>query len=141
VLPRTSSVHWRAQFYAPERVVIGANCIIGDTCFLDGRSGITFGNNVNVGGHVTIFTRQHDVNSPDFAEIGAPVRVGDYAWIASHAIILPGVSIGRGAVVAAGSVVTRDVPEYTVVGGNPASHIRDRNRNLEYSLNYAKRFV
>ena len=141
VLPRTSSIHWRAEFYAPAGVVIGNNCIIGDTCFLDGRSGLTLGDNVNVGSHVSIYTRQHAVDSPTFAEIGAPVTIGDYAWIASHAIVLPGVTIGAGAVVAAGSVVTKDVAEYTLVGGNPARKIRDRHRQLRYRLDYAKRFV
>ncbi len=140
-LPHTSSIHWHAEFYAPTRVVIGENCIIGDNCFLDGRQGITFGENVNVGSHVSIYTRQHDIDSPDFAEIGAPVVVGSYAWIASHSVILPGVTIGEGAVVAAGSVVPRDVPPYTLVGGNPARVIRERQRELRYKLQYAKRFV
>jgi len=140
-LPRTSSIHWRAEFYAPAGIVIGENCIIGDSCFLDGREGITFGENVNVGSHVSIYTRQHDVDSPHFDEVGAPVVVGTYAWIASHAVILPGVTIGEGAVVAAGSVVPSDVAPYTLVGGNPARVIRDRNRDLRYRLDYAKRFV
>lgn len=140
-LPKTSSIHWRAEFYAPDLITIGQHCTIGDTAFLDGRSGLTIGDNVNLGSHVTIYTRQHDVDSPDFAEVGAPVRIGDYAWIASHAIVLPGVVIGEGAVVAAGSVVTKDVAPYTLVGGNPARYIRDRNRDLRYQLGYAKRFV
>lgn len=108
---------------------------------MDGREGITFGDNVNVGSHVSIYTRQHDVDSPDFVEVGAPVRVGDYAWIASHAVILPGVTIGEGAVVAAAAVVSRDVPPYTLVGGNPARVIRERARGMRYQLGYAKRFV
>lgn len=141
VLPRTSSLHWRAEFYRPEGIVVGEHCTIGDTCFLDGRSGITLGDNVNIGSHVSIYTRQHDVDAADFAEIGAPVTVGDYAWIASHAVVLPGVTIGEGAVVAAGAVVPRDVPPYTLVGGNPARVIRQRNRDLHYRLGYAKRFV
>jgi acetyltransferase-like isoleucine patch superfamily enzyme len=141
VLPRSSSIHWRAEFYHPGGVVIGENCIIGDSCFLDGRDGITFGTNVNVGGHVSIYTRQHDVDSPSFAETGAPVTVGDRAWIASHAVVLPGVHIGEGAVVAAAAVVTKDVPAFTLVGGNPARVIRERDRNLTYELSYAKRFV
>lgn len=140
-LPRSSSVHWRAEFYHPGGIVIGANCIVGDTCFLDGRDGIRLGRNVNIGSHVSIYTRQHDVDDPDFAEVGGPVDVGDYAWIASHAVVLPGVSIGEGAVVAAASVVTKDVPPYTLVGGNPACVIRERNHNLRYQLRYAKRFV
>lgn len=137
----TSSIHWRAEFYAPERITIGRHCTIGDSAFLDGRSGLRIGDSVNFGSHVTIFTRQHDVDSPDFAETGAGVVVGDFAWVSSHAIVLPGVTIGEGAVVAAGAVVSRDVAPYTVVGGNPARYIRDRSRDLRYKLGYAKRFV
>lgn len=140
-LPRSSSIHWRAEFYHPGGIVIGENCIVGDTAFLDGRDRITLGRNVNIGSHVSIYTRQHAVDSPTFAEVGGPVSVGDYAWIASHAIVLPGVTIGEGAVVAAGAVVTKDVAAYTLVGGNPAHYIRDRSRDLRYELRYAKRFV
>lgn len=140
-LPSTSSIHWRAEFYAPEGIVVGEHCTIGDSAFLDGRSGLTIGDNVNLGSHVTIYTREHDVDSPDFAETGAAVHVADYAWISSHAIVLPGVSIGRGAVVAAGAVVTKDVEPLSVVGGNPATHLRYRNDDLRYRLGYAKRFV
>jgi maltose O-acetyltransferase len=141
VLPASSSLHWRAEFYAPESITVGEHCTIGDSAFLDGRSGLTIGDCVNLGSHVTIYTRQHDVDSPTFAEVGGPVRVGDHAWIASHALVLPGVTIGEGAVVAAGAVVTRDVAPYTLVGGNPARFIRERNRDLRYQLGYAKRFV
>lgn len=137
----TSSIHWRAEFYAPETIRIGDHCTIGDSVFLDGRSGLTIGDCVNFGSHVTIYTRQHDVDAPDFAEVGAPVVIEDHAWISSHSIVLPGVTIGEGAVVAAGAVVTRDVAPYTLVGGNPARFIRDRSRDLTYRLGYAKRFV
>lgn len=140
-LDPTSSIHWRAEFYAPELIEIGPHCTIGDSAFLDGRSGLTIGASVNLGSHVSIYTRQHDVDDPDFAEVGAPVRIEDHAWVSSHAILLPGVTIGEGSVVAAGAVVARSVPPYTLVGGNPARHIRDRSRDLRYKLGYAKRFV
>ena len=140
-LPASSSIHWRAEFYAPERIVVGERCTIGDSCFLDGRSGLELGDDVNIGSHVTIYTRQHDVDSPDFAEVGAPVTIGRHAWVASHAIVLPGVTIGEGAVVAAGAVVTKDVGPFLMVGGNPARPIRERARDLRYHLGYAKRFV
>jgi maltose O-acetyltransferase len=136
-----SSIHWRAEFYAPEGITIGAGTTIGDTAFLDGRSGLSIGDNVNLGSHVSIYTRQHDVDSPDFAEIGAPVVIEDYAWVASHAILLPGVTIGEGAVVAAAAVVSRDVAPYAVVAGNPARQVREREHGLTYRLGYAKRFV
>lgn len=140
-MPDSSSIHWRCEFYAPERITVGENTTIGDSCFLDGRSRLSIGNCVNLGSHVTVYTRQHAVDSPVFEEIGAPVVIGDHAWVASHAIILPGVTIGEGAVVAAGAVVPRDVAPYILVGGNPARVIRERPRNLTYRLGYAKRFV
>lgn len=140
-LPPTSSIHWRAEFYAPERIVVGEHCTIGDSAFLDGRSGLVIGDAVNLGSHVSVYTRQHDVDSPDFAEVGAPVEIGDHAWVASHAIVLPGVTVGEGAVVAAGAVVTKDVPPFAMVAGNPARFVRERNRDLTYRLGYAKRFV
>lgn len=140
-IPSSSAIHWRAEFYAPERISVGSHVTIGDTAFLDGRSGLTIGNSVNFGSHVSVYTREHDVDSPTFAETGSPVVIEDHAWVASHAIVLPGVTVGRGAVVAAGAVVTRDVEPYTMVGGNPASLIRRRNDDLRYRLGYAKRFV
>ena len=122
MLPESSSIHWRAEFYAPEKIVIGRHTVIGDTAFLDGREGIRIGTNVNLGSHVTIYTRQHDIDSAEFAEVGAAVVVEDYAYVGSHAIVLPGVTIGRGGVVGAGSVVTKDVQPYTLVAGVPAVH-------------------
>ena len=140
-LPRTSSIHWRAEFYAPQRVVVGEHTTIGDSVFLDGRDGLTIGSNVNIGSRVTIWTRQHDPDDPWFAETGGPVVLGDRSWVASGATVLPGVTVGQGAVVAAGAVVTRDVAPYTIVGGAPARYLRDRSRDLRYELGYAKRFV
>lgn len=140
-IPDSSSIHWRAEFYAPERIVIGSHVTIGDTCFLDGRSGLTIGDSVNLGSHVRIYTREHDVDSPTFAETGAAVTIEEHAWVASHSIVLPGVTIGRGAVVAAGAVVTKDVDPYMIVGGNPATPIGRRREELTYRLGYAKRFV
>ena len=65
-------VHWRAVFFAPEGVVVGTRSIIGNDCFLDGRKGLTIGTDVNVGGHVHIFTMEHDPHAPDFRATGAP---------------------------------------------------------------------
>jgi putative colanic acid biosynthesis acetyltransferase WcaF len=140
-LPRTSSIHFRAEFYRPEAIIIGEYCTIGDTCFLDGRESITIGDSVNIGSHVSIYTRQHDVDSSDFAESGGPVRIGRYAWLGSHCVVLPEVTIGEGAVVAAGAVVTRDVAPYAMVAGVPARFVRERSHDLRYRLGYRKRFV
>jgi acetyltransferase-like isoleucine patch superfamily enzyme len=122
------------QVRAPWKMTIGNNTIIGHQAMLDARMGLAIGSNVNLSNEVMIWTLHHDYNSPYFNQVGAPVKIEDYAWICSRAIILPGVTVGKGAVVAAGAVVTKDVPAYTVVGGTPAKKIADRNPVLVYNL-------
>jgi maltose O-acetyltransferase len=73
-------------------------------------------------------TGSHDINSPTYDHIFASIKVGDFAWVATGAIILQGVSIGEGAVIAAGAVVSRDVEAFAVVAGNPARKIAIRKR-------------
>lgn len=159
-----SSVHWRAEFNQPSGVEIGHNTIIGNNAFLDGRMKrewkkgeskfvayvkalftahdrpLTIGSNVSIAGEVRIYTMEHDMDSPDFAEVGAPVIIDDYVVIGTRVTILPGVHIGKGAVIASGAVVTHDVGEYEVVGGVPAKHIRDRSHDLHYTLKFARFF-
>ncbi|MEK7533030.1 MAG: acyltransferase [Patescibacteria group bacterium] len=161
---RDSSVHWRAQFNNPAGVTIGHNTIIGNDAFLDGRhkrepgkngsifgsylkqlSGhdarpLTIGNNVSIAGEARIYTMEHDIDSVDFSEVGEPVTIEDYVVIGTRVTILPGVTIGKGAVVATGAVVTKNVAPYAVVGGVPATFIRERSRKLTYRLTFAKLF-
>jgi maltose O-acetyltransferase len=139
-LARTSSIHAKARFFCPEGLRIGHYSTIGDRAFLDGREGITIGDCVNIAADLRIYTREHDIDSPDFAEVGGPVVIEDYVYIGTRAMILPGVRIGRGAVVASGAVVTKDVPPFILVGGVPARAIRERSRDLRYKVGYAKRF-
>ena len=75
---------------------------------------------------VELYTSDHDPDDPYFSRRDAPITIHDNVWIGSSAIILKGVTVGEGAVVAAGSVVTRDVKAFTIVGGNPAKLIRER---------------
>ncbi|MBW9206904.1 acyltransferase [Mumia sp. zg.B17] len=124
---------WRDLRY-PAGIIIGGGSVIGFDATLDGRRGITIGRNVNLSSEVAMWTLQHDHNDPDFGTEGGPITVGDYAWISFRATILPGVRIGEGAVVAANAVVTRDVPDYAVVGGIPAKVIGQRTRDLDYSI-------
>jgi len=133
---RGSTVHWGCRFFQPNGVLIGDHSIIGNDVFLDGRYGLTIGNNTNIGGEVAIFTAEHDVDDPAFKMVGGAVAIDDYVYIGSRATILPGVAIGKGAVVATGAVVTKDVPPYTVVGGVPARKIKERARDLEYTLGF-----
>ncbi|MHB1403789.1 MAG: acyltransferase [Thermoleophilia bacterium] len=135
-----SVIHRRARFLSPKGVEIGDYCNIGDNALLDGREGLVIGNNVATSSGIMIFTRQHDIDSSTFAKAGGPVVVEDYVYIGPRAIVLPNVRICKGAVIGAGAVVTKDVPEYAMVGGVPAAFIRERSHDLNYRPNTAMPF-
>lgn len=139
-LGKGSIIHWQARFFHIAGVEIGQYCNIGNNAFLDGRRGLTIGNCVATGSEIMIYTLQHDIESPSFEVTGGPVVIEDYVYLGPRVIILPNVHIGRGAVVAAGAVVTQDVPEYAVVGGVPARFIRERSRQLDYRPDFAMPF-
>ena len=121
----------------PDRISIGDHCIIGFHCFLGGESGLEIGNNVNIASYAIVLGGHHDIDSPTFADVGGQVAIEDYVWVATRATITGGVRLGRGAVVAAGAVVTRDVPPYHVVGGVPARKIKERKPEAcAYEFNY-----
>lgn len=125
-LPWSSTIHLGANFFNPSGIIIGQNTIIGDHCFLDGRAPLTIGSHVDIASQVLIYNDEHDVNSPDFSNSFSPVTIGDYVFIGPRAIILPGITIGKGAVVAAGAVVTKNIPDFEIWGGIPAQKISTR---------------
>jgi maltose O-acetyltransferase len=131
------SVQRGVRFLHAPRVTIGDHVVINHGCLLDGRHHeIVIGNNVSIGPTAVILTLGHDPNSSAFENKGGVVEIGDRAWIAYGAFVLPGVRIGEGAVVAAGAVVTRDVAPFSIVAGAPAQPIGERSRNLTYVLEY-----
>jgi maltose O-acetyltransferase len=125
-ISRRSVIYWRCRFLAPWGVHIGHNCVIGADAILDGRRNIYIGNNVNISSEVRIYTLEHDIESQTFGTKGDKVTINDWCYIGTRVIILPNVNIGEGAVVASGSVVTRDVEPWTLVGGVPARFIKKR---------------
>ncbi|WP_131536258.1 acyltransferase [Pedobacter nototheniae] len=124
-----------------DQIQIGENCIINPGVLLDGREGrIIIKNNVDISRDSYIYTAQHDPHS-DFHEIKfGDVIIEDYVWVASRVIILPNVTLGRGCVVACGSVVTKDTLANTIVGGIPAKKIGERKSKLLYTINYSPYF-
>lgn len=110
----------------PWRVTIGENSSIGARAWIYGIASIRIGNQCCIGDDVRIITGSHDVRSKTFRLEVKPIEIGDKVWLATGAIILPGVSIGEGAVIAAGAVVTKNVEPWTIVGGNPAKAIKQR---------------
>ena len=139
-LPKSSSIHWRARFFDPQGLTVGEHTTIGNDGFFDARDRISIGSSVNIAAEVRIYTREHDIDDPLFAEKGGSVIIEDYVYIGTRVTILPGITIGKGAVVASGAVVAKCVPPYMLVGGVPAKPIRERSRDLRYKLGYAKRF-
>ncbi len=138
---RGSRIHMGARFFYPANISIGKGTIIGDHAFLDGRGRLIIGDHVDIASAVMIYNSEHNINAEDFHAVSAPVEIGDYVFIGPRVIILPGVKIGKGAVVAAGAVVTKDVAEFTIVGGVPAEVIGERKvRDLHYRLGRARLF-
>jgi acetyltransferase-like isoleucine patch superfamily enzyme len=138
---RGSAIHMHLTVYDPTNISIGDDTIIGENAVLDGRAHLTIGDHVDLASDVMVYNSQHDISSDDFHAVSKPVVIEDYVFIGPRAIILPGVTIGKGAVVAAGAVVTRDVAPFSIVGGVPAKVIGERqNKNPHYRLGRAAWF-
>lgn len=136
-----SAIHTGTTLYNPGNISIGRDSIIGEKATLDGRAKLVIGNHVDIASEVMIYNAEHDINDPGFIATQAPVVIEDYVFIGPRAIILPGVTVGRGAVVAAGAVVTKDVEEFAIIGGVPAKVIGERvNKDPHYKLGRAAWF-
>lgn len=108
-----------------KNIKVGKNVFINSGCCFQDQGGITLGDGCLIGHQVVIATLNHDLKASARASmIPAAVKLGKNVWVGAHATILPGVSVGDNVVIAAGAVVTRDVPENAVVAGVPAKVIR-----------------
>jgi acetyltransferase-like isoleucine patch superfamily enzyme len=137
----TTTIMLGTEVWSPTKLSIGAHTAIGRGCIIDCRSRaeervVKIGRNVNITSQCILVAGKHDVQSRMFETASAPIVVEDYAWLSLRAIVLGGVTIGEGAVVTAGAVVTRDIDPYTIVGGVPARPIGERPRGLEYEILY-----
>lgn len=129
-------IHYSTKIYSPNQVSIGNNCHFQMDCKLFGDGGgIEIGDGTIFSHEIQIFARNHNYDSDDLRllpyderDISKKVKIGRYVWIGARSTIVPGVTIGDGAVVGAGSVVTKDVPKYAVVGGNPAKILKYRDK-------------
>lgn len=126
VLSWSCSVARTARVDYPWNISIGNRSSIGARAWVYGLNRIAIGSHCCIGEDVRLLTGSHDIHSPYFDLVTKTITVEDNVWIATGAIVLPGVTVGAGAVVAAGAVVTKDVPPWTVVAGNPAKVVRRR---------------
>ncbi|MHB9292830.1 putative 2,3,4,5-tetrahydropyridine-2,6-dicarboxylate N-acetyltransferase [Hollandina sp. SP2] len=111
-----------------KNIRIGRNVFINSGCRFQDQGGISIGDGVLIGHNVVLATLNHDLAPEKRATLHpAPIVIGTDVWIGASAIILPGVTIGDGAIIAAGAVVTKDVPANTIVGGVPAKIIKTVN--------------
>lgn len=133
---KKTTIYGKFEIRAPWNIYIGNGVIIGDEVKLDGRNKIYIGDNVNFSTGVWLWTEQHDMNDPYFNcnDKGGPIIIGNRVWLSNRVIILPNLTIGEGAVVAAGAVITKNCDSYGVYAGVPAKKIKDRNKSLEYEF-------
>lgn len=130
----TAHIMRNCQFVSMKDIVVGERSIIGHDCLLDAKGGINIGKDVNISSYAKVLTAKHIVDDPFFMGINKPIIIGDRVWVASAAIILPGIEIGEGAIIAAGSVVTKNIAAFSIVGGVPAKKIANRKKELQYQL-------
>lgn len=127
---RATTIDKYVNFQFPHNIEIGELCAINSYVHIwAGNSLVKIGDRVMIASHVAITSVTHDYTTHNMrfeTPLHAPVTILDDAWIGSHAVIMPGVTIGRGAVVGAGAVVTKDVPDYAIVAGMPAKIIKNR---------------
>jgi acetyltransferase-like isoleucine patch superfamily enzyme len=134
-----ASVHMGC-FFTGRNIRIGRDTVINRNTYLDGRGGLSIGSYVAISPESYIISLDHDPNSASFEAFPDPVRIEDYAWIGARAMVLPGVTLGKGCVVGAGSVVTRDVADFSIVAGVPSKVIGRRSGRMEYSPRYTPYF-
>lgn len=113
---------------SPQKIIIEDGVSIGPHVLLDGRCGLHIGKSAVLGYECIIWTLNHDYNDINFSGKGGAVEIGAYSWICSRSIIMPGITVGEGAVVASGAIVTHDVPPYSIVAGIPAKIVGSREK-------------
>ncbi len=116
--------HVRIKY--PWRLTIGDHCWIGQEVWIDNLADVQLGSHVCLSQRVYLCTGSHDHRSRGFELLTGPIRVGNGAWLGAGCLIVSGISVGANSLVAGGSVVTKDVPAATIVGGNPAKPIGQR---------------
>jgi len=124
-----STVQNNVYISSPGRVKIGSNCQINENVFIQGA---TIGNHVMIAPNVSLISNMHNHSLTDIPMnlqgkvTGSIITIEEDVWIGRNAIIMPGLLIGKGSIIAAGAVVTKDVPPYTIVGGVPAKQLKKR---------------
>jgi acetyltransferase-like isoleucine patch superfamily enzyme len=135
-----SYIFMGCTFDCSQGLTIGQNSVINSNCRVDPRGKVSIGNNVSISNDTIILTADHDMNNNMEGRM-LEVTIGDFVWIGTRSMILPGVKINKGSVVAAGSIVTKNIEPNAVVGGVPAKVIKIRTNPLfNYNASYKRLF-
>jgi acetyltransferase-like isoleucine patch superfamily enzyme len=124
------------EMWIGHRLSIGARSAIGQRCYIDARGGVRVDSDVSISREAALLTATHLPDDPEFAAALAPIHLEQHSWIGMRSLLMPGVHVGEGAVVAAGALVTSDVERYTVVAGVPAKPQRRRREPMSYRLDW-----
>jgi acetyltransferase-like isoleucine patch superfamily enzyme len=130
-----ASIHMGC-FFTGRFISVGEGTVINRNCRLDGRGGLAIGRHVSISPECYLLTASHDAQSQHFVAFGKPIQIGDRVWLGTRAMVLPGITLGDGAVLGAASVATKDIPAFQMAVGQPAKVIAERNKNLQYELAY-----
>jgi acetyltransferase-like isoleucine patch superfamily enzyme len=139
-IEKGSSIFMNCKFDCAGGLTIGKNSVINANCRLDSRGGLYIGNNVSISEEVIFLTADHNEDLIGVHGRVKKIVIEDYVWIGTRAMVLPGVTIEKGAVAASGAVVTRNVKYLDVVAGIPAKKINSRPENFNYSAQYKRLF-
>ncbi|WP_338922365.1 DapH/DapD/GlmU-related protein [Pseudomonas silesiensis] len=137
---RNVYIHMGVKFLKPWGVTIGNNVNIQMGSFIDGRGGITIEDNVDITIGVKILTQQHNLQDSFYTTDSRPVYISTNSVIGSFSLIMPGVTIGKGSVIGAGSVVSKSIPEWSIAVGNPCVVKKNRSQEINYTIGYARPF-
>ena len=132
-----NGVQMNCKFINGNSIYLGNNNAINYGCVFDAsKINIKLGNNISIGPEALILSDSKYFKADNAINKDTVTEIGDHSWICYRSIIFPGITIGKGAVVGAGSVVINDIEPFTIVSGNPAQIIMRRTKNLEYKISY-----
>lgn len=120
-----------ARIWAPWNLVGGENATIGDDAVIYNVARVVLASHAIISQQAFVCTATHDMDDPGFPMTATPISIGAYAWICARACVLPGVTIGEGAVLGLCSVATKNLEAWQVYAGNPAKRIKSRRRHAE----------
>jgi maltose O-acetyltransferase len=128
-----------------ENITFGTNVVINGDCYINAEGGVEIKSYCHIGKGLTIFSSNHNYDSEDFIPYDKkillkPVCINEFVWVGANVTIVPGVSIGEGVVIGSGTVVTKDVPDYAIIGGNPHKVIKFRNIETFQRLKSERKF-